>query len=170
MQPSFSNSFTTFLVIILGFTPSLLASSMPSTRARDTYYAAEPDSAIRLCLERMNEVLLTKDVPTVMGIFDRGDDIILIGSDSGEICIGRQQVENFFKMIVSMPFVFSFDWDHVVINHRESTAWVFVDGKMVHTSPSGKISKVPYRIAAVMVKVDAEWKWKMFSGSIPRGE
>jgi hypothetical protein len=41
---------------------------------------------------------------------------------------------------------------------------------MVHTRSSGKVSKIPYRITAVMVKRGDEWKWKVFSGSIPRGE
>ena len=52
----------------------------------------------------------------------------------------------------------------------QNTAWAFVDGKMVHTKNDGTALKIHYRIMAVMVKKDGGWKWKVFSGSIPRGE
>jgi ketosteroid isomerase-like protein len=130
----------------------------------------DPNSEIRKCLDRMNEMLATKDLQKVMSIYDDSDDIIVVGSDSGEVFIGRERVKEFMKVIVSMPFVFSFDLDQVVINRNDKIAWVFVDGKMVHTRSDGRVSKVPYRIMAVMVKKSSEWKWKVFSGSIPRGE
>ncbi len=131
---------------------------------------AAADSAIRSSIDRMNQALATKDFQTVMNVFDDADDIIVIGSDTGEVFIGRERVKVFMKMIVSMPFVFSFDMNQVVISHNEQTAWVFVDGNMVHTRSSGKVTKVPYRIMAVTVRRGNDWKWKVFSGSIPRGE
>jgi ketosteroid isomerase-like protein len=118
----------------------------------------------------VNEVLATKDLRTIMTIYDDSDDIIVVGSDSGEVFVGRERVKTFMKIIASMPFVFSFEMNQVLINSSQNTAWVFVDGFMVHTRTNGKVSKVPYRITAVMVKRDNEWKWKVFSGSIPRGE
>ncbi|HEX9252781.1 MAG TPA: nuclear transport factor 2 family protein [Ignavibacteriaceae bacterium] len=127
-------------------------------------------SEIRASLNKLNEVLATKDLKTVMSIYDDSDDITVIGSDSGEVFIGRSQVQKFMKIIISMPFVFSFVMEPVTISFDQNIAWVFVDGKMVHTRDNGKISKFPYRIMAVMVKRGNEWKWKVFSGSIPRGE
>jgi len=128
------------------------------------------NSEIRKGLDRLNEVLATKDLKTVMSIYDDSNDIIVIGSDSGEVFIGKERVQEFMKVIVSMPFIFSFDMDNVIINHDNNNAWVFVDGKMVHTRSDWKVSKIPYRIMAVMVKQGDDWKWKVFSGSIPRGE
>jgi ketosteroid isomerase-like protein len=135
-----------------------------------TKHHVDPDSAIRKSLNRLNEVLATKDLQTVMSLYDNSDDIIVVGSDSGEVFIGKERVQEFMKVIISMPFTFSFDMDQISINHNKNIAWVFVDGKMVHTRSNGKVSKVPYRIMAVMVKKSDDWKWKVFSGSIPRGE
>lgn len=128
------------------------------------------DREIREGLFRMNELLATKDLMKVMTLYDDSDDIAVIGSDSGEVFIGRERVRVFMKMIVSMPFVFSFDMDHPVINHDGNIAWVFVDANMVHTRSSGKVTRFPYRVTAIMIKRNDGWKWKMFSGSIPRSE
>jgi ketosteroid isomerase-like protein len=131
---------------------------------------SDVDADIRNGFEKMNEMLATKDLQKVMNIFDDAEDIMVIGSDSGEVYIGKNRVQSFLKIIVSMPFVFSFEMDSLSINHSKNIAWFFGDGKMVHTRPNGKVSKVPYRITAVMVQKGNDWKWKVFSGSIPRGE
>lgn len=121
-------------------------------------------------LNRMNEMLATKDLQKVMSVYDDSDDIMVIGSDSGEVYIGRERVQKFMKMIVNAPFIFSFEMEPSTITIDNDRAWVFIDGKMIHSTPKGKVGKVPYRILAIMVKSHDEWKWKVFSGSIPRGE
>lgn len=132
--------------------------------------AVSEEAGIRRCLERLNEVMTYKNVDSAMSIWDAGENISLIGSDSGEVYIGRANVVEFFRMICRFSFTFSFDLDHVTIDHDGGMAWVFVDGKMVHHLKDGRTSKVPYRITAVMVKRGEEWRWRVFSGSIPRGE
>ncbi|MCX6174621.1 MAG: nuclear transport factor 2 family protein [Ignavibacteriales bacterium] len=157
-----------FFFLSLIIVNNVKSESIPQTTNKKQQ--ADTNSEIRRCLNRMNEVLATKDLQTVMTVYDNSDDIMVVGSDSGEVFIGRERVQEFMKVIVSMPFVFSFDMDQVIINHSENIAWVFVESKMVHTGSNGKVSKVPYRITAVMIKRGNEWKWKVFSGSIPRGE
>ncbi len=154
-------------IICFGLTDNCTASEQPQTPSK---HLPDRDAAIRRGLDRMNEVLATKDLDSIMTAYDASDDIAVIGSDSGEVFIGRERVRRFMGMIVAMPFLFSFGIDDPVISCEGSIAWVFVDGNMVHTRPDGKVTKVPYRITAVMVKRGIDWKWKMFSGSIPRGE
>lgn len=170
MRPVTQNHSLLFLVCMLIFVPLHrgLGGELPA--GPDVRSEAVADSAIRRSIDRINQALATQDLQTVMSIYDDADDIVVIGSDSGEVFIGRERVRMFMKMIVSLPFVFSFDLNQVVINHDERNAWVFVDGNMVHTRSSGKVTKVPYRIMAVMVQRGTDWKWKVFSGSIPRGE
>jgi hypothetical protein len=129
------------------------------------------DSAIVKCLDDMNKMLATKDLQKVMSVFDDGDDIMLIGSDSGEVKIGRKKVERFLKWILSQSFVFYFDMDIKSVNSSNNIGWFFGEGKMVFLGTDGKaVNSTPYRISAVMVKRGEEWKWKFFSGSIPRSE
>jgi len=167
---SLQNYYCRFILLCLFIGSSPTGAMENNRQGADSTHQTVSDSEIRKSLDRLNEALSTKDLQTVMSVFDNSDDITVIGSDSGEVFIGRERVKLFMKIIVSMPFVFSFDMDQVSINHNQNIAWIFVDGKMVHTRSNGKVSKVPYRIMAVMVKKDSDWKWKVFSGSIPRGE
>jgi hypothetical protein len=170
MRTLVTNIFQLIFVCILLCTFVNTAESKVIPQKKLSKHLVDTDSAIRKSLNRMNEMLATKNLDSVMTIYEDADDIMVIGSDSGEVFIGKKRVQEFMKVIVSMPFVFSFDLDQVSINHNKNIAWVFVDGKMVHTRNNVKVSKVPYRIMAVMVKKCNDWKWKVFSGSIPRGE
>ncbi len=160
-----------FLIIcILTVISEKAAVAQTAQQGADVRQDQSSDHEILKWFYRMNEVLATKDLETVMTMYDDTEDIIVIGSDSGEVFVGRDRVKLFMKMIVSMPFVFSFEMDRPVITQRQNIAWMFSDGNMVHTRSNGKVSKVPYRITAVLIKKGNEWKWKMFSGSIPRSE
>lgn len=128
------------------------------------------DPAIIKCLNSMNEALATKDLKKVMAVYDDSENIVVVGSDSAEIFIGKKRVEEFMSSIVGMPFIFSFEMDNPLIQKDKNVAWVFIDSKMVHTGNDGEIAKIPYRVTAILVKRGNEWKWRMFSGSIPRGE
>ena len=154
--------------LVSAFIPGAIGLTNRPDAAARLQSASDPD--IRKCLSRMNEVLATRKLETIMSVFDDTDDIIVVGSDTGEIFIGRERVKYFMQALIDMPFVFSFEMDLVSINAGQNTAWAFVDGKMVHTKNDGTALKIPYRIMAVMVKKDGGWKWKVFSGSIPRGE
>ena len=156
--------FQLFLICFLVFTFT------NKSQAGNDPQKSDPDSAIRKSLNRLNEMCATKDVQKMMSLFDDSDEIIVVGSDSGEVFIGKKQVQSFMSFLCKMPFVFSFDMNMVSINHNKNTAWVFVNGKMLHTKGSVITAKIPYRITAVMVKKGSDWKWKVFSGSIPRGE
>ncbi|MEI6107644.1 MAG: SgcJ/EcaC family oxidoreductase [Opitutae bacterium] len=130
----------------------------------------QDEQAIRSSIEKMNVALAQRDLAGFMALFDDSDNIMLIGSDVGEIYRGRQEVAGFIKMLYGMPFVFSFELTQVVITPDKNSAWAFVDGAMVHTGASGKVKKIPYRFAITLVKREGGWRWQLFHGSIPRGE
>lgn len=169
MRSATTHRFQFFLVCLLTCTSVGVMEGAVFPQEVGRKNKVDPDSEIRKSLRRFNEVLATKDLHAVMSVYDGSDDVMVVGSDSGEVFIGQKRVQEFMNAIVSMPFVFSFEMDQAVIHHNQNTAWVFVDSKMVHTRSNGEVSRTPYRITAVLVKKGAEWKWKVFSGSIPRG-
>jgi ketosteroid isomerase-like protein len=155
-------------VLVLAAAVSAGAGLVRQNAAAGIQSVADPE--IRKSLQRLNEVLATRSLETAMTVFDDADDIMVIGSDTGEIFVGRERVRFFVKALVDMPFVFSFPMDQVTVARSGDIAWAFIDGKMVHTKSDGTASANPYRILAVLVKRADGWKWKAFSGSIPRGE
>ena len=65
---------------------------------------------------------------------------------------------------------FSWEMNTIDIDSNGKTAWVFVDGAMIVQWDSGHTKKTPYRFTGIMIKKNKVWKWRLFNGSIPRGE
>jgi ketosteroid isomerase-like protein len=134
------------------------------------FAAVKDDAAIRATLSTLNEVMARRDAPALMALFDDDDDILLVGSDTGEVYHGRIAVAGFIKALCGLPFVFSFETPDVTIRQEGRSAWVFVNGTMVHTRDNGQVTRRPYRFSVAMVKRGQAWRWQLFHGSVPGGE
>lgn len=130
-----------------------------------------PDSVkteITNCLNQWNEAAKNRNLELFMSLFDDSENILLAGSDSGEVYKGKKEISGWLGMLFGFAS-FSWEMDRVEIDSLENTAWVFVDGRMVVTSGEGKTKKSPYRFSGVLVKKNNVWKWRMFDGSAPGG-
>lgn len=124
---------------------------------------------IKKVLDLWNDMGNKRDINAFMNQFDNTDDVILVGSDSAEIYKGRDEIKKFVTFLYSQ---YSFHWDFqtLTISGNENTAWAFTDGHMTVTDHSGNVLVTPYRFTAIFVKRGNEWKWKLYNGSIPKGE
>lgn len=101
--------------------------------------------------------------------FDGTDDILLVGSDEGEVFEGHAAIAGWLgKLMASNRF--SWRMDRVDIDVHGDTAWVFVEGAMTVRGASGQVrGSTPYRFAGVRVKRGDGWPWRLFDGSVPAG-
>ena len=120
-------------------------------------------------LKDWNAAAKSSDLEKSMSLFDDSENILLIGSDSGEVFKGKEQIRGWLSQLYSVAG-FSWEMDRIDIDYNENTAWVFVEGRMVVEFKNGKMKKSPYRFTGIMVKKGNEWKWRLFNGSNPRGE
>jgi len=123
---------------------------------------------ITASLELWNNSARNRDVNHFMELFDNNEAILAVGSDSGEVFKGREQIENWMKTLFARRG-FSWDMKRVDIDHNGNTAWVFMDGYMIVTNDKEKTVKFPYRFTGILVKVKNTWKWRLFDGSVPGG-
>lgn len=130
----------------------------------------DSDDAVAATLNALNSSLAGRDLPAFMALFEDSDDIVLIGSDVGEVFKGRAAVAGFLKQLFALPFLFSFDMPEMTIRRDANMAWVFVDGAMVHAGADGATRRMPYRFAIVMVKRGSAWRWQLFNGAVPGAE
>ncbi|MCX6244853.1 MAG: nuclear transport factor 2 family protein [Bacteroidetes bacterium] len=123
---------------------------------------------ITSALELWNNMAKNRDVTHFMDLFDTTGEIMVVGSDSGEVFKGRDQIEGWMKMLFAHR---SFSWDmkRIDIDHNGNTAWVFMDGYMIVTNDKGKTAKFPYRFTGILVKARNTWKWRLFDGAVPGG-
>ncbi len=120
-------------------------------------------------LETWNNAGKKANIDQVMALFDTSANIILVGSDSGEIFIGKNQAKEWLTQLFSFGS-FSWEMNRIDIDNNGKTAWVFVDGKMIVNFHKGGKKITPYRFTGIMVKKKGEWKWRLFDGSVPKGE
>lgn len=104
-----------------------------------------------------------------MSLFDNSDNIMLVGSDKGEIFKGKDQIRGWLTRLVEHAS-FSWDMDRIDIDANGKTAWVFVEGAMIVKWDTGQTRRTPYRFTGILVKKNNSWKWRLFDGSIPAGE
>ncbi len=120
-------------------------------------------------LKTWNEAAKSANVDRCLALFDDSENIMLIGSDKGEINKGKTQAKEWLTQIFGFAN-FSWEMDSINIDSNGKSAWVFVEGTMIVEFKQGGTKRTPYRFTGILVKKKDEWKWKLFNGSIPRGE
>lgn len=126
---------------------------------------ADTRSAVRAVLERFFHLVSTRDM-RVLAEFAPGDDVLLVGSDAGEIATGPQEIEAFFTRIFARPPTFSWKSRRIHVSQAGDIAWFFADGEMTVESAQGP-EKAPYRISGVLERIGDQWLWRQYHGSNP---
>lgn len=114
-------------------------------------------------LEQLATLVFQRD-PAVLSEFT--DDALLVGSEQGEIAAGRVQLKSFFQQIFERPTRFSWEWDRIRASATGELCWFFADGVVVTTNSEGQ-TRAPYRLSAVLRRVQGRWMWQQFHGSEP---
>jgi len=125
----------------------------------------EVESRVRQVLERFNTLVSSRSLQ-VLAEFMPGEDIILVGSESGEVAKGRQALEAFFTRVFARETTFSWEWDRIDVSHAGNLAWFFAEGRVVLSSEQGQ-RRSPYRISGVLERRGERWLWRQYHGSEP---
>lgn len=126
---------------------------------------ADTRSAVSEVLERFFQLVSTRDM-RVLAEFAPGDDVLLVGSDAGEIATGPREIEAFFTRIFARPSTFSWKSRRIHVSQAGDIAWFFAEGQMTVESAKGQ-EKAPYRISGVLERVGDQWLWRQYHGSNP---
>jgi ketosteroid isomerase-like protein len=102
----------------------------------------------------------------VLAEFAPGDDVLLVGSDEGEIASGPQEIEEFFSRILARPSTFSWKSRRIHVSQAGDIAWFFAEGQMIVESAEGQ-EQAPYRISGVLQRIGDQWLWRQVHGSNP---
>jgi len=152
-----------FLLLVV-FLVSVLSGSLRAQVISDNV-----KGEITKTLELWNSTAKSSDLEKFMTFFDDSENTLMVGSDSGEVFKGKDEIRGWLSQLFGFAS-FSWEMNRVDIDYNENTAWVFIDGKMVIESKSGKIRKAPYRFTGIMIKKGDVWKWRLFNGSSYKSE
>lgn len=116
-------------------------------------------------LERLNSLVGRRDL-TVLTEFDDAADVLLVGSEEGEIAEGPEALDLLFRHIFDLPVRIDWSWRNVRVSCVGEVAWIFAEGHVNMTSDSGQ-KQMPYRLSGVLERRKGKWKWRHFHGSEP---
>lgn len=154
----------------LALAGGLLLLGCAPPRAAPASAPAAVAAEIRAALDRFNAASARGDLAAVLAGFDDRADILVVGSDKGEVYQGRAAMAGWLGKLYQGTG-FGWQMDRVDLGHHGDTAWVFVEGRMVlRDLASGKVrGTTPYRFTGVLVKQGGAWTWRLFHGSVPGG-
>jgi ketosteroid isomerase-like protein len=105
-------------------------------------------------------LLVRKDIDAFMALWADDDDVALRGSDLTERDDGHAAIRAHGEAIIASANELRFDWDETLLHIEGDAAWI--------TAAGAFNGGTPYRLTAVLVRRDGEWRWHTFAGSEPR--
>jgi hypothetical protein len=114
-------------------------------------------------LERFNQLISTRN-PQVLEDFASGDNVLLVGSEAGEVANGKKEIKAFITRIFARETTFSWEWDRIDVAYVDDLAWFFADVRVILSTPQGQC-KSPYRITGVLERRDKRRLWRQYHGS-----
>lgn len=129
--------------------------------SRDSKVRSQVGEALR----RFNDLVSKRD-PHVMMEFAPVDEIILVGSENGEVASGRQEIQAFLERVFAREGTFSWEWDRIEAWGEGDLAWFFAEGWVIYATAKEQ-RKMPYRASGVLEGYGNRWLWRQYHGSEP---
>lgn len=131
-----------------------------------THDGGETPASIALKgLLRLFQLVQARDM-RVLGEFAATGDVLLVGSDEGEISIGRPAIDAFFPKLFARDATFSWNAGRVEATRSGDVLWLFADGHICVDGQGGK-KTAPYRISGILRRSGERWLWSQYHGSEP---
>jgi ketosteroid isomerase-like protein len=122
-----------------------------------------PRAQAATSLKRLAALVFQRD-PAVLDEFC--DDALLVGSERGEMAVGRAELQPFLRQVFDRPTRISWEWDDIRASAAGELCWLFAEGTVVITGLDGEM-RAPYRLSGVLRCVAGRWLWQQFHGAEP---
>ncbi|HYC36420.1 MAG TPA: nuclear transport factor 2 family protein [Usitatibacter sp.] len=120
---------------------------------------------VNQALQRLGMLVSRKD-PSVLAEFAPDADVLLVGSERGEVVEGPGGLRDFFQRVFRAPANVGWEWKKVRISCSDDVAWLFAEGEVVVVADA-RPQRRPYRLTGVLQRHGKRWLWRHFHGSEP---
>jgi hypothetical protein len=125
----------------------------------------ESDKALHAKLDAFVAKVAGKDISLVDELWNDGG-FLMVGSERGEICRSRAELEAKLRAVFAIPATILFDWPRRKLTVVGNAAWIFAEGDLIIRA-SGTDVRRPYLASCIFERLDGEWHWRQFFGSEP---
>lgn len=117
-------------------------------------------------LQTFQSMVETKDRALIRELWSEGG-FHLVGSERGEICLTREQVEAKLEAIFSSPRTLILEFPKLQISIVGNAGWIFAEGVLRRLDTAGTEESRDYLAMCIFEKVEGVWRWRQFFGSEP---
>lgn len=123
------------------------------------------ERGVRRALIRLNELLGRRDM-AIVDEFAMDEDTVLVAPIAKDRARGHDQIESHFRDFFKRPDTLSFAWRDVQVSVHGPVAWLHAEGEAVLHGEEGD-RREPYSLTGVLELHGANWRWRLFHGSLP---
>ncbi|MFO1067947.1 MAG: nuclear transport factor 2 family protein [Geminicoccaceae bacterium] len=116
-------------------------------------------------LERFVAKIAAKDLSVIDDLWS--DGFLMVGSERGEICRTRAELEAKLRSVFAPARTLRFDWPRRDVRLAGPVGWIFAEGDLVIRAGDGSETRVAYLASCIFEQVDGSWRWRQFFGSEP---
>ena len=120
---------------------------------------------VMAAMDRLSRLLHDRDPAFVDEFADR-DDVLLVGSEEGEIARGREAIAALLRKLYARPVRLAWAFGPREVTVAGDIAWVFADCEIVMQAPDSE-THTPYRLSGVLERIEGRWRWRFFHGAEP---
>ena len=117
-------------------------------------------------LDAFVEMIKRTDISLVDELWGDGG-FLMVGSEQGEICRTRTEVDAKLRAVFANPATLVFDWPKLTVTIVGSAAWIFAEGNLVLRRAGVADVRRPYLASCIFENRGGRWHWRQFFGSEP---
>jgi SnoaL-like protein len=117
-------------------------------------------------LDGLVELTTRRDISLVDELWGDGG-FLMVGSERGEICRTRDEVDARLKAVFALPVTLVFDWPKRTVTIVGNAAWIVAEGTLILRHAGVADVRRPYLASCIFESVGGKWRWRQFFGSEP---
>ena len=130
--------------------------------------ASDPELDVIAAFDELFDALVTRrDAGAGARLFVEDSRAVMWGSEREERATGPAEIAALHQGIADYPGKLTFRWRQRHAHVHDDVAWVNADGEVTVSPVGAEPRTTPYRLTAVLVRRQREWRWHTFNGSEP---
>lgn len=127
----------------------------------------DDERQVLAAFDDLDRALERRDRVTFEALWVTDDDLTFWGSAAPEAAVGRDGLRELLDLLDTVPGSFTLTWAARRVRVSGDVAWVNAEGAATWERPSVDVTRLPYRVTAILVRRAGCWLWHTHHGSEP---
>ncbi|MDP9221553.1 MAG: nuclear transport factor 2 family protein [Actinomycetota bacterium] len=126
----------------------------------------DAQAGVQRAMDEWAAAYAAKDVERLMGLLASGDDLVLVGTGSDEVCVTRDEIRQQATRDFAQADEVRLDVGKLRVSGRGDVSWAFAE-PTVTVRAGGEQIHMAVRLTAVFVREGEDWRMSSAHLSVP---